>query len=253
MLSSNPMLTVHGVSKSYQTTPALKAVTFELNAGFNTLLGPNGAGKSTLFQILTGLFTPDQGDINILNIDIRNQLTQALAHIGVVFQQSALDLDLTVYANLRFHGRLHGLSDKVIQARITPELAKLDLESLLNKPCRTLSGGNRRKVELVRALMTHPSVLLMDEATVGLDPVSRDSLIKHVHQLCHERDLCVLWATHLIDEAETADQVLILHKGELLQQASPQQLINLTNTDHLLEAFLQLSGYSLPKPSKALS
>ncbi|MCF6191310.1 MAG: ATP-binding cassette domain-containing protein [Cocleimonas sp.] len=241
----NNSVSLKGVHKSYGKVKALDDVSFELQHGFYALLGSNGAGKSTLFQLLTGLFVPDSGSIEITGVDLNQQLTKALANIGVVFQQSALDLGLTVQANLTFHGRLHGLSTPQIKERSATELERLGILDSANKACKTLSGGNRRKVELVRALLTEPKVLLMDEATVGLDPASRDLLLRYVYDLCNERKICALWATHLIDEAEDAKQVLVLNKGKLLAQGTAQELQKATKTDNLLDAFLQLSGQKL--------
>jgi len=238
-------LSVKNVHKSYGKVKALNDVSFNLHQGFYALLGPNGAGKSTLFQLLTGLFVPEKGSIEVSGIDISKNITQALAKIGVVFQQPALDLDLTVQANLTFHGRLHRMSNIAIKERSHYELSRLKINDIANKNCRTLSGGNRRKVELVRALLDKPSVLLMDEATVGLDPASRDLLMNYVHELCEERNMSVLWATHLIDEAEKAERVLVLNKGKLLEQGNAKELCEKTNTDSLLDAFLQLSGETL--------
>ena len=238
-------ISVNHVHKSYGKVKALDDVSFALDQGFYALLGPNGAGKSTLFQLLTGLFVADAGSIQISGIDISKHITRALARIGVVFQQPALDLDLTVQANLTFHGRLRGMTTAEIRERSEYELSRLKIKDLAAKTCRTLSGGNRRKIELARALLGKPQLLLMDEATVGLDPASRDLLMKYVHELCAERKMCVIWATHLIDEAEQAEQVLVLNKGKLLQRGNAEELCALTKTDSLLDAFLQLSGESL--------
>lgn len=246
--TSQVALSVKSVQKSYGKVKALDDVSFDLQEGFYALLGPNGAGKSTLFQLLTGLFVPDTGRIKVSGIDISKHITKALANIGVVFQQPALDLDLTVQANLTFHGRLRGMSSSEIKERSQDELSRLKIDDTADKTCRTLSGGNRRKVELVRALLGKPKVLLMDEATVGLDPASRELLMNYVHELCVERKMSVLWATHLIDEAEQAEQVLVLNKGKLLEQGNAQELCVKTNTDSLLDAFLQLSGEQLSPP-----
>ena len=151
------------------------------------LLGPNGAGKSTLFQILSGLFVPDGGAVRIDGRDIRRDAVPALARLGIVFQQPTLDLDLTVRGNLRFHARLHGLSRRTTAERMTTELDRLDLADRINDAARTLSGGNRRRLELARALLHRPGILLMDEPTVGLDPASRRDLGLHVRGLCAEQ------------------------------------------------------------------
>jgi ABC-2 type transport system ATP-binding protein len=242
------VLRVVAVSKSYGSRKALDNVTLAVSAGeFVALLGPNGAGKTTLFQLLSGLFVADSGEIRIRGRDIRHEPIAALAGMGVVFQQPTLDLDLTVYANLLFHSRLHGLDKRRARERIGEELRRLELEDRAGEPCRALSGGNRRKIELARALLPDPDVLLMDEATVGLDPASRTSLVIYVHELCVTRGVGVLWATHLVDEAETADRVLVLHNGQLLAEGAPSKLIADAGTGSLADAFLKMTGVSPEK------
>ena len=209
-----PVLLASGLHKAYSGKPALQGVDLGLQAGeMVALLGPNGAGKSTLLQLLTGLFTPDQGSIQVLGHDMRSQPARALAGLGVVFQQPALDLDLSVMANLLFHTDLHGLPRSVARARIAQRLAAIGLQDQARTVVRSLSGGTRRKVELARALLHAPRVLLMDEATVGLDPASRQQLLDTVRGLCRDQGLAVLWATHLIEEVKTADRLLLLHQG----------------------------------------
>ncbi len=237
------VLEVSSASKSYGPRKALDEVSLGVGGGeFVALLGPNGAGKTTLFQLLSGLFVADTGDIHIRGHDIRRTPIAALAGMGVVFQQPTLDLDLTVRANLLFHCRLHGVEKQRADRRIDEELQRLDLADRRSEPVRSLSGGNRRKIELARALLHDPNVLLMDEASVGLDPASRTSLVKYVHELCVTRRMGVLWATHLVDEAEQADRVLVLHQGRLLASASPDELIETTGADTLSNAFLSMTG-----------
>ena len=208
------MLIVQNLAKSYGTKPALKGVSFTIQAGeMVALLGPNGAGKSTLLQLLTGLFSPDQGTIEVFGQDLRANPSQALAGMGVVFQQSALDLDLSVNANLLFHTDLHGLPRRVAKSRIAEGLAAMGLQGQAKDVVRSLSGGTRRKVELVRALLHQPRVLLMDEATVGLDPESRATMLTAVRQLATQQQVGVLWATHLIEEIKVTDRVLFLQQG----------------------------------------
>ena len=236
-------LEVSEVSKSYGKLKALDQVSMQVMAGeFAALLGPNGAGKTTLFQILTGLFVADTGEVRVAGNDIRSDPVPCLATLGVVFQQATLDLDLTVRANMRFHARLHGLGGAVARARIDEQLERLDILADAERACRQLSGGNRRKVELARALLHAPRILLMDEATVGLDPGSRRGLLHYVHELCTEHGQSVLWATHLVDEAETADKVLVLHKGSVVAAGTPADLISRTEEATLADAFLKLTG-----------
>jgi len=236
-------LELDAVSKNYGFVKALNNVSLSIKpAEFVGLLGQNGAGKTTLFQLLTGLFNSDSGSISVCGYDIKKQPIKALSTIGVVFQQATLDLDLSVYANLKFHCLLHGLNRKEADMLIRSELERFDLQDAMNTSVRSLSGGNRRKVELIRALLHKPKLLLMDEATVGLDPESRASLLEYVVSLCKERDLAVLWSTHIIEEVQEADRVIVLDKGQILAESSPAQLLEQASQPSfsLAEAFLQL-------------
>ena len=242
---ASPALEVRGLGKSYGPLKALDEASLVVAAGeFVGLLGPNGAGKTTLFQILSGLFVADAGTVNVLGHDIRHSATAALAGIGVVFQQPTLDLDLSVRANLRFSAQLHGMSRPRRRERIEAELERLGLAERAGAPARTLSGGNRRRVELARALVHEPKVLLMDEATVGLDPASRRRLFDYVLDLCRERSVGVLWATHLVDEVEHADRVVILHRGRVLDAGPPDEVVSRTGASDIGEAFLMMTSRS---------
>ncbi|MEO6409181.1 MAG: ABC transporter ATP-binding protein [Burkholderiaceae bacterium] len=233
------MLTVRGLTQRYGQRTALQALSFTLErGGFCVLLGPNGAGKSTLFQVLTGLFAADAGDVEVAGHSLRTQARRALAHIGVVFQQQALDLDLSVARNLQFQADLQGLPRAFAAQRITFEVERFGLQGELARSVRELSGGTRRKVELVRALLHRPTLLLMDEATVGLDPKSRKDLLAAVHEEVRERGAAVLWATHLVAEAEGADRVLVLHQGRLLADGTPAQVTESLGGASLEAAFI---------------
>jgi ABC-2 type transport system ATP-binding protein len=235
------VLAVEDVAKSYGRVKALDGVSLTVDRGeFVALLGPNGAGKTTLFQLLSGLFLPDRGALRIEGWDLRRHAVRALAGIGIVFQQPTLDLDMTVAANLRFHARLHGMTRRATAERIAAELDRLGLADQAGTACRKLSGGQRRRVELARALLHEPRLLLMDEPTVGLDPASRRDLVAHVRGLAAGRGIAVLWATHLVDEAETADRVVILHRGRVAAAGRPGDL---ARDDGALEAaYLRLTG-----------
>ena len=237
------MLTIRQLTKRYGARTALAGLTLDLApASLVVLLGPNGAGKSTLFQVLTGLFVADEGEVTVHGFSLRRQATAALRHIGVVFQQVSLDLDLSVERNLRFHADLHGLARAQASERIAAGTAALGLAGELARPVRELSGGNRRKVELVRALLHRPALLLMDEPTVGLDPQSRRDLMAAIRADIAARGTSVLWATHLVHEAEAADRVLVLHQGRLLADGTPREVAARLGGASLEEAFIRATS-----------
>jgi ABC-2 type transport system ATP-binding protein len=216
------MLRLSALTKRYGKHEALRALSLELAPGsFVVLLGPNGAGKSTLFQVLTGLFAADEGEVEVAGHSLRHAPSAALRDIGVVFQQISLDLDLSIRRNLQFQADLHGLPGALARQRIEAGAARFGLADQLGRKVRELSGGNRRKVELIRAQLHQPAVLLMDEATVGLDPKSRQDLLAALQADVRERGVTVLWATHWVEEAQGADRVLVLHKGQLLADGTP--------------------------------
>ena len=210
-------LEVSQLSFAYGPRQALDQVSLSLAPGrFAALLGPNGAGKSTLIALLTRLYDLQQGDIRVGGCSLRNAARAALRQLGVVFQQSTLDLDLSVEQNLHYHAALHGLSRRQGQARIDAELARQGLSERRRDSVRALNGGHRRRVEIARALLHEPRLLLLDEASAGLDPASRLALNRHIRQLCQEQRLSALWTTHLLDEVQADDQLLILHQGRLV-------------------------------------
>ncbi len=238
-----PRLQIQQLSKRYGARAALDKLSFDLQPGcFAALLGPNGAGKSTLFQVLTGLFAADEGEVRVDGHSLRGSAVAALRHIGVVFQAMSLDLDLSVARNLRFHADLHGLPRALATQRISDDCETAGLDKDLDRAVRELSGGNRRKVELVRALLHRPGLLLMDEPTVGLDPKSRRDLRQRLHDDVRQRSSSVLWATHLVEEAEAADRVLVLHKGRLLADGAPADVAAALGGGTLEEAFIRATA-----------
>jgi ABC-2 type transport system ATP-binding protein len=241
--TAGPRLQIDQLTKRYGPRAALDGLSITLQPGcFAALLGPNGAGKSTLFQVLTGLFAADAGRVQVDGHDLRTHAVAALRHIGVVFQAMSLDLDLSVARNLRFHADLHGLPRALATQRIDADCATAGLAADLHRAVRELSGGNRRKVELVRALLHRPGLLLMDEPTVGLDPKSRRELRQRLHDDVRTRASSVLWATHLVEEAEAADRVLVLHKGKLLADGTPSAVAAALGGGTLEEAFIRATG-----------
>jgi ABC-2 type transport system ATP-binding protein len=241
--SSAPALLLDNVVKTYGPIRAVDGVSLKAEPGeFIALLGPNGAGKTTLFQLLSGLFAADSGRIEVMGHDMSRDPVPALARLGIVFQQPTLDLELSVTGNLMFHAGLHGIRRADAEARIAKELARLDLAARAHDKTAQLSGGNRRRVELARALLHEPRLLLMDEATVGLDPQSRSDLIKLMLTMRAERSVAVLWATHLCDEVGDADRVIVLHRGKVLADTTPAELIAKAGAETIEAAFLAMTG-----------
>tara|TARA_B100000446_G_scaffold178308_1_gene192051 strand:- start:3229 stop:3951 length:723 start_codon:yes stop_codon:yes gene_type:complete len=211
-------LRVKNLSFRYGARVALDDVNLSIDPGaFAALLGPNGAGKSTLFGLLTRLFTTENGTISIAGHDLSRDPRAALGAMGVVFQQPTLDLDLSVEQNLRYFAALHGISGRDAGVRIGAALDRLGMAERAREKVRALNGGHRRRTEIARALLHRPKILLLDEATVGLDAAARQSITAHVHDLCANDGMTVLWATHLTDEVYDTDRLFILHRGKILQ------------------------------------
>ncbi|MBD9481543.1 ATP-binding cassette domain-containing protein [Pseudomonas sp. PDM14] len=236
-------LEVQDLGFAYGERQALQQLSFRCAPGqFTALLGPNGAGKSTLIALLTCLYGVQQGQIRIGGHDLRHAPRQALAQLGVVFQQSTLDLDLSVQQNLHYHAALHGLPRALASQRIEEELQRQQLGERRHDKVRLLNGGHRRRVEIARALLHRPRLLLLDEASAGLDPASRQALGAHVRQLCAEQQLSVLWTTHLFDEVQDDDALLILHRGQLVAQDRAAAISARHGQGSLAQAFTQLTA-----------
>lgn len=233
-------LSVSGLSHTYGERQALSDVSFDVAKGtFCALLGPNGAGKSTLYTRLTRLMSGPSAQIRIAGIDLEATPRLALAQMGIVFQQPTLDLDLTARQNLRYFAALHGISGHAAKARIEMALERLGMAERAHEKVRNLNGGHRRRTEIARALLHSPKVLLLDEATVGLDAATRSDITSHVHALCDEEGMTVLWATHLTDEIWPDDQVVVLHHGKILANGVARDLAGKTG---LKETFLEMTG-----------
>ncbi len=239
-------LDASAVSFAYGARNALVDVSFSLAPGrFAALLGPNGAGKSTLIALLTRLYDLQAGEIRVGGHSLREAPRQALRQLGVVFQQSTLDLDLSVEQNLRYHAALHGLSRRETGLRVEAELARQALGERRREKVRELNGGHRRRVEIARALLHEPRLLLLDEASVGLDPASRLALNQHVRRLCQEQGISVLWTTHLLDEVQPDDALMILHQGRLVASGQLDRLL-LEQGDDLGHLFARLTTQGAP-------
>ena len=234
-------LDIKNVTHRFGDFVALNQVGIKINPGdFTVLLGLNGAGKTTLYSLITRLYNNRSGSIKIYGYDVRDQSSDALKNIGVVFQQPTLDLDLNVEENLYYHSSLHGISKIEAKKRIKREIGRIELEDKLRFKVRSLSGGQRRRVKIARSLLHNPKLLLLDEPTVGLDIGSRQLILKHVKKLCREKKLAVLWATHLIDEIDKGERVVIIHNGKILKSGEVGEIVKDTRTKNIRDAFNKL-------------
>jgi len=235
-----PALEIDGVSHSYGTRRALSDVSFTVERGrFAALLGVNGAGKTTLFNLVTRLFDMRAGRIRVCGHSVRDAPTDALARLGVVFQSRALDANLTIAQNIVYHGALHGMrrSEALFRGRVLME--RVRLSDRMNDKVGELSGGQVRRAEIARAMLSSPSLLLCDEATVGLDVMSRADIVADVHRLAAEERIGVLWATHLIDEVRPGDDVIVLHEGSVRATGTVEEIAGDAGLD---AAFRRLTG-----------
>lgn len=243
--SALPMLRIDGLGFRFGSRVALENIDFSVARGeFKVLLGPNGAGKTTLFSLVTRLYESKVGEILVNGANLNREPLKALARMGVVFQQPTLDLDLTVRQNMRYHAALHGLSRREADDRMVEELERLGMSERLDERVRDLNGGHRRRVEIARALMHRPRLLLLDEPTVGLDVPTRHDIVHHVHDLAKENGISVLWATHLIDEVFDGDSVIVLHKGRKLIEGTRSDVVAKAGARDLEEAFNLLTRES---------
>jgi ABC-2 type transport system ATP-binding protein len=241
-LADLPALAVEDLSHDFGKRRALDQVSITVRPGeFTVLLGQNGAGKTTLFSLVTRLYDNRSGSIRVFGEELRERPSRALARIGVVFQQRTLDLDLSVLQNLHYHAALHGMARRPAGQRIAQELDRLELGARAGDKVRQLSGGQLRRVEIARALLHRPRLLLLDEPTVGLDIGSRQGILDHMRRLVRDERLGLLWATHLIDEVAPDNKVVVLHEGKVLAAGGVDEVVRQAGAADIREAFTKLT------------
>ena len=228
-------VSVSHLSFSYRELRALDDVSFNVHANeIFGLLGPNGSGKTTLFKILSTMLVPSIGEVSICGFDGFKEQTEIRRRIGVVFQSPGLDKKLTAYENLVHQGHLYGLRGSSLTQRIGEVLEKLKLPGRMHDLGETLSGGLQRRVELAKAFLHRPELLLLDEPTTGLDPSARQDLWRYLEELRSSEGVTILLTTHIMDDAEHCDRLGILDEGVLVACESPAKLKNEIGGDMII-------------------
>lgn len=218
-------VTVHNLSKKYKEHLAVDNISFEVEEGsFFAFLGENGAGKSTTINILCTILEKTEGDVEIFGHKLGKEDDAVRREIGIVFQNSVLDNKLTVKENLYTRGAYYGLSKKEIDKRLEPFEDKFELSEIWNRKYEKLSGGQRRRVDIIRALLNNPRILFLDEPTTGLDPMSRKIVWDYIEYLRKEKQMTIFLTTHYMEEVRDADRVVILDKGHIVANDTPAEL-----------------------------
>lgn len=224
-MTQQPAIEARSLSHSYGDRKALDGVSFTVQTGeLFGLLGPNGGGKTTLFRIITTLLLPSGGSALVNGIDVAKDPTAVRKQIGVVFQAPSVDGKLTVQENFQHQGHLYGYTGKALQGRIERMLERVGLQGRERDLVETLSGGQRRRVELGKGLLHDPQILLLDEPTAGLDAGARREFKLYLRELSDKKNMTILLTTHLMDEAEICDRLAILDRGRIVVQDTPAAL-----------------------------
>jgi ABC-2 type transport system ATP-binding protein len=238
-------LEIDDLSYTYGSRRALDRVGFTISPGrFVGLLGPNGAGKTTLFALLTRLLPSRAGSIRMFGESLYRRPGRALSQIGVVFQQSTLDLDLSVAQNLYYHAALHGMGRRQARRSMTEQLQRFSMLDRIDDKVRSLNQGHRRRVEFARALLHRPRLLLLDEATVGLDVETRHMINEHVRALCRDQGVAALWASHLVDDIDVSDHLLLLDQGRLISDDDCANVLQQYQAQNLRQLMLNLAKHA---------
>jgi ABC-2 type transport system ATP-binding protein len=242
--ASEPAVLVDDLIVRFGILEAVGGISFAVapNEVFG-LLGPNGAGKTTTIRVLTTLLAPSEGRALVAGHDVRADSLSVRASIGYIPQAISVDGALTAYENLDFYGRVTGVPRRDRRLRIAEAIETMELEPMLDRLARTLSGGMLRRLEIATALLNRPAVLFLDEPTVGLDPTARKMVWERLQALREQAGTTILVTTHLMEEAERhCDRLAIIDQGRLVEQGEPAELLERHGTESLEEVFTAVTG-----------
>lgn len=244
VMHNSPVIEARNVVKTFGKIKAVDDISFEVEAGeIFAFLGPNGAGKSTTISMLTTMLRPTGGKLLLNNHDVTKEQAKARKSFGIVFQDPALEEELTAYENMKVHAVLYGIPKNEQESRIEDLLKLVDLWERKDSLVRTYSGGMRRRLEIARGLMHHPKILFLDEPTLGLDTQTRNLLWDYVKKLSDSEGMTIFFTTHYLDEAEAvADRIAIIDHGKIIATGTTKELAQKTKTRNLEQAYLELTG-----------
>ncbi len=242
-----PAIETRGLTKKFGNLTAVDSVSFSVEkGGIFAFLGPNGAGKTTTIKMLTTLLHPTSGELKVNGYDPTKDQDKVRHSIGIVFQDSSLDEELTAYENMEFHGALYSVPKELREKRIRELLDIVELWDRKDSLVKTFSGGMRRRLEIARGLLHHPIIFFLDEPTLGLDPQTRNQIWKYIQDLNKKEGTTVFFTTHYMEEADrVAGKVAIIDHGKIIAQGTPEELKTKTNTKSLEDAFLSLTGRAI--------
>lgn len=228
------IIEVTGLEKSFGEVKAVKGIDFYVDKGtLFAFLGPNGAGKSTTIDIISTLLEPDRGSVMIDGFTLGKEDDKIRSELGIVFQNSVLDDLLTVEENLMIRGGLYRLDKQALKSAVQYAAECTGVTTFLNRPYGKLSGGQRRRADIARALVNTPKILILDEPTTGLDPQTRQNIWETLKRIQKEKEMTIFLTTHYMEEAAKADYVVVIDKGEVIAKGTPAQLKEEYSTDYM--------------------
>jgi len=238
------MIEVKKLTKKFGKLVAVDNISFSVKSGeIFAFLGPNGAGKSTTIKVLTTLLHSTRGDAKVNGFDVISNKAEVRKSLGIVFQDTSLDTELTAYENMEFHAALYGISKSIRKKRIEELLGFVELWEKKDIIVKTFSGGMKRRLEIARGLIHHPKILFLDEPTLGLDAQTRNHLWEYIKKLNKDEGMTVFMTTHYLDEAEkVADKIAIIDYGKIVAQGTAAELKKKTKTKSLEAAYLKFTG-----------